>query len=127
MRPNSTRPVFLNLLQIRFPPTALASIMHRLAGVLLVLSLPFLIYLLGLSLQNQQSYTTAIKIIQNPLVSFYLYSLLWAISHHFAAGIRYFLVDLDIFISKRSARVSAYVVIVIGILIPVLVFMGRLL
>jgi succinate dehydrogenase / fumarate reductase cytochrome b subunit len=101
--------------------------MHRLAGVLLVLSLPFLIYLLGLSLQNQQSYTTAIKIIQNPLVSFYLYSLLWAISHHFAAGIRYFLVDLDIFISKRSARVSAYVVIVIGILIPVLVFMGRLL
>lgn len=126
MRSHSTRPVFLNLLQIRFPPTALASIMHRLAGVLLVLSLPLLIYLLGLSLENQQSFSKAIEIIQNPLVSIYLYCLLWAISHHFAAGIRYFLVDLDFLITKKSARHSAFVVIIFGIIIPVLVFVSSL-
>lgn len=127
MQSHSSRPVFLNLLQIKFPPTALASIMHRLAGVLLVFSLPPLIYLFSLFSEDQQSFSQAIEIIQKPYVSIYLYALLWALSHHFAAGIRYFLVDLDYLINKRSARISAYVVMIFGILVPVLVFVSRVL
>ena len=45
-------PVFLNLFRIRFPAGAIASIAHRISGVLLFLSLPYLAWLLDLSLQG---------------------------------------------------------------------------
>ena len=40
-------PVFLNLFRIRFPAGAIASIAHRISGILLFLSLPLLAWLLG--------------------------------------------------------------------------------
>ena len=39
-RPPPRLPVFLNLAQIRFPIGAIASIAHRVAGVLLLIALP---------------------------------------------------------------------------------------
>lgn len=124
MHQQKARPVFLNLLQIKFPATAIASILHRVAGVLLILSLPFLIYLFGLSLGDQSSFNSALQIIKDPVVSLYLYLLLWAISHHLVAGIRYFLVDLEIVSGKCSARVSASIVVAMGLLIPIWVFLS---
>ncbi len=124
MHQQKVRPVFLNLLQIKLPPTAVASILHRVAGVLLILSLPFLIYLFELSLGDEKSFNSALQIIKDPVVSLYLYLLLWAISHHFVAGIRYFLVDLEIVSGKCGARLSAAIVVAIGLLIPISVFFG---
>jgi len=122
MQIKKKRPVFINLLRIKFPPTAIASIMHRIAGVLLIVSLPFLIYLFNLSLQNQASFASAKMLTDHPLVSIYLYLLLWAISHHFLAGIRYFLIDLEIISGKCAAAGSASIVTAAGVLIPVIVF-----
>jgi len=127
MHSQKARPVFLNLLQIKLPPTAIASILHRVAGVLLILSLPFLIYLFELSLTNQSSFNSALQLTKDPLVSLYLYLLLWAISHHFVAGIRYFLVDLEIVSGKCGARLSAAIVVAIGLLVPIWVFFGGML
>ena len=125
MQQKKARPVFLNLLQIRLPPTAIASILHRVAGVLLILSLPFLIYLFELSLRDNQSFAEALQLSKAPLVRIYLYGLLWAISHHFVAGIRYFLVDLEYISGKGAARFSATMVIAGGLIIPALVYLGR--
>jgi len=122
MQTKKKRPVFINLLQIKFPPTAIASIMHRIAGILMIISLPFLIYLFNLSLQNPSSFASVQALSQHPLISLYLYLLLWAISHHFLAGIRYFLVDLEIISGKCAAGGSASIVTALGILIPVIVF-----
>lgn len=124
MQQKKARPVFLNLLQIRLPPTAIASILHRVAGVLLILSLPFLIYLFELSLRDNQSFADALQLSKAPLVRIYLYGLIWAISHHFVAGIRYFLVDLEYISGKGPARFSAIVVIAGGFIIPALVYLG---
>lgn len=122
MQKNKKRPVFINLLQIKFPPTAIASIMHRIAGMLMILSLPFLIYVFDLSLQNQDSFISARELGRHPLIQVYLYLLLWAVSHHFLAGIRYFLVDFEIISGKCAAGGSASIVTALGILIPVIVF-----
>ena len=127
MRQNKARPVFLNLLQISLPPTAIASILHRVAGVLLIVSLPFLIYLFELSLRDQPSFTMALQLSQSTLVSLYLFALLWAISHHFIAGIRYFLVDIEWISGKSASRTSAIVVLAGGLIIPVLVYLGAIL
>ncbi|HEC30125.1 MAG TPA: succinate dehydrogenase, cytochrome b556 subunit [Gammaproteobacteria bacterium] len=126
MYSKSRRPVFLNLLKIKLPPMAIASILHRIAGVLIILSLPFLIYLFDLSLQNETSFNDVIVITSNIIVRVYLYLLLWAISHHFVAGIRYFLVDLDLIAGRCAARVTSGIVIVAGILIPFAVYVSKL-
>lgn len=49
-----SRPVFLNLTQIHMPIGAIASIGHRLSGVLLAASVPFGVALLDRSLQHEQ-------------------------------------------------------------------------
>src|SRR3569833_4680575 len=50
------RPVFLDLTRIRMPVNAVVSILHRITGILLFLSIPGLIYLLSLSLRSEQDY-----------------------------------------------------------------------
>ena len=45
------RPVFFNLVQIQMPVGALTSITHRVTGIVLVLGIPYGVYLLDLSLQ----------------------------------------------------------------------------
>jgi len=52
----SSRPVFLNLARIQMPVGALASISHRITGVLLATSVPVAIYLLELSLRSESSF-----------------------------------------------------------------------
>jgi len=38
--------------------------------------------------------------------------MVWAIVHHFLAGIRYLLLDLDIAIEKASSNMSAWIVLI---------------
>jgi len=119
MQKQVNRPVFINLAKIKFPLTAIASIMHRIAGVLMIICLPFLIYLFDLSLQDKASFVHASALIEHPLIKILLFGLLWSISHHFFAGIRYFLIDLELISGKQSSRNSAIIVIIAGFL-PVL-------
>ena len=46
------RPVFLNLVKIRLPIAGVMSIIHRVSGVVMVASIPLVIYLLDLSLSG---------------------------------------------------------------------------
>ena len=119
MQKQVNRPVFINLVKIKFPLSAIASIMHRIAGVLMILCLPFLIYLFDLSLQDKTSFEHVREITGHILVNILLFSLLWSISHHFFAGIRYFLIDLELISGKQSSRISSIIVIIAGFL-PVL-------
>jgi len=125
MPQQQNRPVFLNLFQIKLPPTAIVSILHRVAGVLLILFLPFLIYLFDMSLQDKLTFTQAAELVDYPLVSAILYILLWAISHHFVAGIRYFLIDFEMISSRSAARTSAVIVFIVGLLVPVFAWFGN--
>ena len=127
MLKSNKRPVFLNLLQIKLPLTAIASILHRIAGLLMIVSLPLLIYLFEMSLREEASFLQMIDLLEQPLVSLLMYLLLWAIAHHFLAGIRYFLVDFEWLAGRQASRLSAGVVVMAGISIPLLVFTGRLL
>jgi succinate dehydrogenase / fumarate reductase cytochrome b subunit len=103
-------PVYLNLLRIRFPVGAVTSIAHRLSGVLLFLSLPVLIYLLDLSLQNPEGFEKALSYLNNCWFEAGLVLILWSFMQHLLSGIRFLLIDIDKGVTRQAARNSAWLV-----------------
>jgi len=111
------RPVFLNLMQIRLPITAVMSIAHRVTGILLFLALPYLIYVLEQTLQNEQSFAFVRESLDSIPVKIILIVLAWSFLHHLLAGIRYLLLDIDIGVELRPARSSAWLVIFLALIL----------
>lgn len=114
------RPKYLSLsallFEIRLPVTAWASGLHRVSGALLVL--PFaawLLYLLDTSLSSEQGFRHVQSYLSMPLAKLGLIVFIWAYAHHFFAGIRFLLLDLNKGIDIHSARVSGYVAIALGV------------
>jgi len=105
------RPVYLNLLKIRLPLTGMVSFAHRITGVILFLSLPFVVYILDLSIESEASFQNAQQILNQPLMMFVQVLLLWSIAHHFFAGIRFLLIDAEIGVEKSQARLGAWLVL----------------
>ena len=103
-------PVYLNLLRIRFPVGAVTSIVHRISGLLLFLSLPFAIYLLDLSLRGPDGYEEALSWLQNCWVEAGLVLIVWSLLHHLLSGIRFLLIDVEKGVSLQQARSSAWLV-----------------
>ena len=124
------RPKYLSLsallFEIRLPVTAWASGLHRISGALLVLPfLAWLLYLLDTALSSEQGFRHVQSYLGMPLAKLGLVVFIWAYAHHFFAGIRFLLLDLNKGVNIQAARVSGYVVIVLGIL-TTLLFAWRL-
>ncbi len=115
------RPVFLNLLVIRFPVTAILSIFHRITGVLMVLSLPVLFYLFGLSLSGEQGWNTTLAILVHPLSKLAITVFLWGLIHHLFAGLRFLFLDIEVGIEKNTARMSAWLVNFSAVIVALLI------
>ena len=114
------RPVYLNLFKIRLPVTAVVSLAHRLSGVLMFLAMPFVVYLLDLSVQSSEGFDQAISIIQHPFLVVVQILFVWALAHHLFAGIRFLLIDADIGIEKKSASMAAWLVMLMAVLVVIL-------
>ncbi|KRT57631.1 succinate dehydrogenase, cytochrome b556 subunit, partial [endosymbiont of Ridgeia piscesae] len=112
---NNKRPVFLNLLQIHMPITAVVSILHRLTGVLMFLSIPLLVKLLSLSVSGEEDFAQALELFRHPFSQLLLYLLLWVLLHHLLAGIRFLLIDMEIGVARQQARASARLVLISGL------------
>ena len=115
-----TRPKNLDLISVKFPMSAIMSVGHRAAGIVLFLSLPYFLYLLHMSLTSETGFELARAELQSPLVKLISLALIWALAHHFIAGLRYFLLDLDIGIGKNIAQKSAILVMVSGFIMFVI-------
>ena len=109
------RPKHLAVWQIKLPFPGIVSIVHRVSGAGLFLLLPFLIYLLDMSLLNQDSFGEFREIIANPLVKLVLLGLLWAYLHHFCAGISYLFLDIGKGLELPCARLSATAAVVVSL------------
>lgn len=120
----TTRPVYLNLLKIKLPVTAILSILHRITGVFMVLSIPFLVYLFEWSLQGPNEFDLLVNFLGHPLMRLIGALYVWFLTHHLLAGIRFLLMDIDIGVLKPTARASAYAVNMLGALILAAVMFG---
>ena len=114
MLTKTRRPKHLNLLKIRLPITGIVSIFHRISGVILFFSLPFAIYLLALSLRGSETFLQASEFFDNGIVKLLSVIVIYSLAHHFFAGLRFLLLDLDIGLSLKNARLTAWLVLTLG-------------
>lgn len=123
MKRTDNRPKYLNLLKIRLPVTGVASINHRISGLILFLSIPYSLYLLQLSLSSEAGFEEAIASFSSPWFKLALILLLWSFLHHLFAGFRFLLIDQNIGVTLAVARKSAWFV-VLAALVTTLVISG---
>lgn len=124
MAATDSRPFFLNLIKIRLPVQGMVSIVHRITGVLMFVSIPFVAWLLDMSLQGEQGFNHALEILSTPLSQMITVVLIWSLLHHLLAGIRYLLIDFDIGLSKQQSRYSAWLVFITELVLLALLFGG---
>ena len=117
---NKQRPVFLNLFQIKFPPAAIISILHRITGIVMFLYTPFLMWAAHLSLQSGQRFQEINAILNHGMTRFFVWIFLAAVLYHVIAGIRHLLMDMGIGESKQGGRIGAYIVLILAVIFAVL-------
>ena len=110
------RPKYLNLaalmFEIRLPLPGWVSILHRISGALLVFPfVAWLLFLLDASLASEQGFERSRAYLELPLVKLGMLLFVWAYAHHFCAGIRFLLLDINRGIELRQARLSSLLVL----------------
>lgn len=119
---NHQRPINLDLTKLKFPPMAIASILHRISGLILFLFLPVILYTLKLSLQSTSSFDELDVLLTHPTIKLCLWLFSSALVYHALAGIRHIILDFGVGESVIAARRSALVMIVLSIVI--IIFLG---
>ena len=115
------RPVNLDLTTFRFPPAAIASILHRISGVILFLFIPFSLWILQQSLASPEDFDT----VREYFAIFWIKLLIWAVFsgffYHLIAGIRHLLMDSGVGEEKSSGQLSGKIVIGVGLVLSILI------
>lgn len=114
------KPVNLQLTTIRFPITAIVSILHRASGVLLFLLIPVLLCMLDSSLASEASFTHLAECFNYPIAKISLWILLAAFAYHIVAGFRHLFMDMGIGESREGGIRSAYLILVISAVLIIL-------
>ena len=123
------RPEFRNINALsdlpgyRWPLAALVSGMHRASGVILFLLLPFIVWMLDTSLSSEISFgefkaafNSHLGFAPGWLVTLMTLVLIWAYLHHFVAGIRHLIMDINhAAVNKDFGRQSAATVYVLSL------------
>ncbi len=117
---NQKRPVNLDLGTLKFPAMAIASILHRISGLVMFLLLPLMLYFLDLSLKSAESFAKLNTLLESP----YYRLLLWAFSaafvYHLLAGIRHIIMDMGYGESVCVGRRTAMIVIALAVVLTIL-------
>jgi len=125
------RPTYRNIhitqiLQYRLPPAGIVSILHRVSGALMFLLLPFIVWLLDVSLSSEISYEqftaafgVGIGVVPGWFVKLVVLALIWAYLHHFIAGVRHLWMDMTHSVTKEQGHSSAIVTLVSSVVLTV--------
>ncbi len=108
MRPE--RPINLSLARFRWPVTAIASITHRISGILLFLGFAYLLYLLDLALSSEAGFGRAERLLAMTFPKLALWGVLALLAYHLLAGIKHLLLDLHIGDTLAAAKRASWLV-----------------
>lgn len=103
------------LMGYRFPITAISSILHRITGVILFIAMPFMLYCLSESL-NADTFNTLCLNLTHGYKSVLIWVVLSSLTFHLLAGIRHLFMDMGFFENMCSAKLGAFLVLLLGIL-----------
>ena len=97
--------------------TAKISILHRVSGLLLFLSIPFLLCVLSTTLTSSDFYTAFYGTMTSPVLKLVYIVLIWAMMHHMCAGVRFLFLDIHKGIERNTAQNTAWVVVVVSLIL----------
>lgn len=120
MNPRQRRPVNLDLRTIRMPVTAVASILHRISGVVLFVAIGGLLWLWHLSLSSPQTFDCVRQTLDHPLGWALMLGVMAAMAYHLCAGIRHLLMDCGLFEEIGSGRKSAFIAIGLALVLTLM-------
>ena len=112
---NHQRPVNLDLGSLKYPPMAIASILHRISGIVLFLFLPVMMCFLSQSLDSEESFGLLQTSFSNTYYKLFLLAFIAALMYHVIAGIRHVILDMGFGEHLVAARRSAIFVIILAI------------
>lgn len=115
------RPVNLDLSTIKFPAAAKASILHRISGVVMLVSLVFIVWAFAVSLSGPEGFAQIENLMTSFIAKFIGWGILTALGFHLIIGLRHLVMDMGYWEELDSGRTSAVISIVLSILLSVLV------
>jgi len=124
------RPVYKNIhvtdiVSYRLPPAGIVSILHRISGVIMFLLLPFVVWMFDNSVTSEISYDKfasvfvagcADGVVPGWFFKLMALGLIWAYLHHFIAGVRHLIMDMNhAAVSKSSGHNTAVGTLVLSL------------
>lgn len=110
------KPVYLNPFALKFPVTAIVSFLHRVSGAVIFFLIPIILAGLAFAI-----YYPGDHIVLSVTTKILVWILLSALFYHLFAGIRHIVMDCGYLESVTAARISAYVVLIITIILSFLI------
>jgi len=115
------RPINLAIASLRFPLTAIVSILHRLSGLALFFLIPLLLWSFSDLMSAKEHFDRWIDYIhQHLIINIILWLLFTIFSYHLLAGIRHLLTDIGIGESIKAGHWSAKLVLIVWLLFSIL-------
>ena len=114
----SNRPVNLSMGQVLEvnlkSPVAIASILHRLSGVIVFLLVPVLLWLLDKSLSSPEGFAQVQEIFSGFIVRFIVWVFVAGLLFHFIMGVKHLFVDLGVAEELESGRMAATIALILA-------------
>lgn len=108
----------------RLPLAGLVSILHRVSGLVMLVLMPFIIWMFDTSLTSEITYSqfTAVFVGGAGFVPGWFFkvmalALIWAFLHHLIAGLRHLWMDATHAVTLEFGRLSAIVTLVVSVLL----------
>ncbi len=114
---------FKDLTTYHMAPAAWVSILHRASGVIMFLLLPFILWMFDTSLSSEISFAkfkaafnVGLYFVPGWFVKLVALALIWAYLHHFIAGVRHLLMDVNhAAVTKEFGKSSAVFTLAVSI------------
>lgn len=114
------RPVNLDLLTIKQPLPAIASIIHRISGFLLFIFTALLICTLDQSLSSKEGFLELQQTLSAGWVKLIVWAVLASLIYHLVAGVKHLLMDLGIGETLEGGRRGAVITLVVAAVLIIL-------
>jgi succinate dehydrogenase / fumarate reductase cytochrome b subunit len=95
-------------------PVAIASILHRLSGILLFFVIPGLLWLLQCSLSSPEGFAHVQELLSGVVAKLVLFVALAGLVYHFLAGVKHLIADWGVGESLESGRSFAKATLVVS-------------